>query len=88
VSVRWTAQDGGEGLENPSEDLRFLVFQVRVHRDVDHVPAERLTPAVTFQMAEVTVPRVLFVAILGRIGRLRAVPNSGLAFAVDGWGVT
>jgi hypothetical protein len=31
--------------------------------------------AVTFQMAEVAVPRELFVAILGRIGRLRAGPQ-------------
>jgi hypothetical protein len=28
--------------------------------------------AVTFQLAEVVVPRALFAAILGRIGRLRA----------------
>src|SRR3982751_5872862 len=33
--------------------------------------------AVTFQLAEVAVPRVLFAAILGRIGRLRAAPNPG-----------
>ena len=33
--------------------------------------------AVTFQMAEVAIPRELFVAILGRIGRLRAAPNPG-----------
>ena len=33
--------------------------------------------AVTFQLAEVAVPRELFVAILGRIGRLRAAPNRG-----------
>src|SRR3954467_12797400 len=33
--------------------------------------------AVTFQMAEVAVPRRLFAAILGRIGRLRAAPSPG-----------
>ncbi len=33
--------------------------------------------AVRFQLAEVTVPRALFAAILGRIGRLRAVPSPG-----------
>ncbi len=32
---------------------------------------------VTFQLAEVAVPRALFAAILGRIGRLRAAPNRG-----------
>jgi hypothetical protein len=31
--------------------------------------------AVTFQMAEVAVPRELIVAILGRISRLRADPQ-------------
>ena len=30
-----------------------------------------------FQMAEVAVPRELFAAILGRIGRLRAAPRPG-----------
>jgi hypothetical protein len=33
--------------------------------------------AVTFQLAEVAVPRALFAAILGRIGRLRAAPGPG-----------
>jgi hypothetical protein len=33
--------------------------------------------SVTFQRAEVAVPRALFVAILGRIGRLRAAPSPG-----------
>ena len=33
--------------------------------------------AVTFPLAEVAVPRALFAAILGRIGRLRAVPSPG-----------
>src|SRR6478752_2933124 len=33
--------------------------------------------AVTFQMAEVAIPRELFAAILARIGRLRAAPNPG-----------
>lgn len=33
--------------------------------------------AVTFQLAEVTVPREMFAAILRRIGRLRAAPNPG-----------
>ena len=33
--------------------------------------------AVTFQLAEVAVPRGLFAAILGRIGRLRAAPRPG-----------
>ena len=33
--------------------------------------------AVTFQMAEVAVPRALFAAILRRIGRLRAAPSPG-----------
>jgi hypothetical protein len=35
------------------------------------------TKAVTFQLAEVAVPRALFAAILGRIGRLRAAPSPG-----------
>jgi hypothetical protein len=33
--------------------------------------------AVTFQLAETAVPRALFAAILGRIGRLRAAPIPG-----------
>jgi hypothetical protein len=33
--------------------------------------------AVMFQLAEVAVPRVLFAAILERIGRLRAIPGTG-----------
>ena len=33
--------------------------------------------AATFQLAEVAVPRELFAAILGRIGRLRAAPSPG-----------
>jgi hypothetical protein len=37
----------------------------------------RHAKAVTFQLAEVAVPRVLFAAILVRIGRLRAAPSSG-----------
>ena len=37
----------------------------------------RHAKAVTFQMAEVAVPRALFVAILGRISRLRAAPSPG-----------
>ena len=37
----------------------------------------RHAKAVTFQSAEVAVPRALFAAILGRIGRLRAAPSPG-----------
>ena len=37
----------------------------------------RHAKAATFQLAEVAVPRVLFAAILGRIGRLRAAPSPG-----------
>jgi hypothetical protein len=33
--------------------------------------------AVTFQLAEVAVPRAVFAAILARIGRLRAAPSLG-----------
>ena len=33
--------------------------------------------AVTFQLAEVAVPRELFAAILARIGRLSAAPSPG-----------
>jgi hypothetical protein len=33
--------------------------------------------AVTFQLAEVAVPRALFAAIPGRIGRPRAAPSPG-----------
>jgi hypothetical protein len=33
--------------------------------------------AVTFQLAEVAVPRSLFAAILERIDRLRAIPGTG-----------
>ena len=33
--------------------------------------------SVTFQLAEVAVPRALFAAILARIGRLRAAPSPG-----------
>jgi hypothetical protein len=32
---------------------------------------------VTFQLAQVAVPRALFAAILARIGRLRAAPSPG-----------
>ena len=35
----------------------------------------RHAKAVTLQLAEVAVSRALFVAILGRIGRLRAAPS-------------
>ncbi len=37
----------------------------------------RHAKAVTFQLAEVVVPRELFAAILARIGRLRAAPSPG-----------
>jgi hypothetical protein len=37
----------------------------------------RHAKAVTFQMAEVAVPRALFTAILGRIGRLRVAESPG-----------
>ena len=37
----------------------------------------RHAKAVTFQLAEVAVPRAVFAAILARIGRLRAAPSSG-----------
>ncbi len=37
----------------------------------------RHAKAVTFQLAEVAVPRALFAAILGRIGRLRAASSPG-----------
>jgi hypothetical protein len=33
--------------------------------------------AMTFQLAEVAVPRTWFAAILARIGRLRAAPGPG-----------
>jgi len=39
--------------------------------------AVRHAKAVTFQLAEVAVPRALFATILGRIGRLRAAPSPG-----------
>ena len=35
----------------------------------------RHAKAVVFQLAEVAVPRALFAAILGRIGRLQAAPS-------------
>jgi hypothetical protein len=37
----------------------------------------RHAKAVTFQLAEVAVPRELFAAILARIGRLHEAPSSG-----------
>jgi Transposase DDE domain group 1 len=37
----------------------------------------RHAKAMTFQLAEVAVPRALFAAILARIGRLRAAPSPG-----------
>jgi hypothetical protein len=37
----------------------------------------RHAKALTFPMAGVEVPRALFAAILGRIGRLRAKPSPG-----------
>ena len=37
----------------------------------------RHAKAVVFQLAEVAVPRALFAAILGRIGRLRAASSPG-----------
>jgi hypothetical protein len=45
----------------------------------------RHAEAVTFPLAEVTVPRAVFAAILGRIGRLRAAPSPGWAFAAGEW---
>ena len=44
---------------------------VRQAKVVRHAKAE------TFQLAEAAVPRALFTAILGRIGRLRAAPRPG-----------
>jgi hypothetical protein len=41
--------------------------------------------AVRFQLAEVTVPRALFAAITGRVGRLRPPPSPGRASATGGW---
>jgi hypothetical protein len=41
--------------------------------------------SVTFQLAEVAVPRALFAAILERIDRLRAAPSPGGASATGGW---
>jgi hypothetical protein len=44
--------------------------------------------AVTFQLAEVAVPRALFAAILARIGLLRAAPGPGRGLSrADGKGV-
>ena len=37
----------------------------------------RHAKAMTFQLAEVVVPRALFAALLARIGRLRAAPSPG-----------
>jgi hypothetical protein len=37
----------------------------------------RHAKSVTFQLAEVAVPRALFAAILGRIGHLSAAPSPG-----------
>ena len=37
----------------------------------------RHAKAVTFQLAEVAVPRALFAAILERIDQLRAIPGTG-----------
>jgi hypothetical protein len=37
----------------------------------------RRAKALTFQLAEVAVPRALFAAILDRIDRLRLVPGTG-----------
>jgi hypothetical protein len=44
----------------------------------------RHAKAVTLRLAEVVVPRELFAAILGRIGRLRAVPSPGWSFVSAG----
>ena len=40
--------------------------------------------AVTFQLAEVAVPRAVFAAILARSGRLRAEPGRGWSFVAGG----
>jgi hypothetical protein len=40
--------------------------------------------AVTFQLAEVAVPRELFAALLARIGRLRVAPSPGCSFVAGG----
>ena len=37
----------------------------------------RHAKAVEFQLAKVAVPRELFAAIMGRIGRLRVAPSPG-----------
>jgi hypothetical protein len=72
---------------NPANFLR----QVALPREVKHwsltTLRERLikigakvvshSKALTFQLAEVAVPRALFAAILVRIGRLRAAPSPG-----------
>lgn len=43
----------------------------------DRAKVVRHAKAVTFQLAEVAVPRALFEAILEQIGRLRAAPSPG-----------
>ena len=56
------------------EELNNLVAKVVHH-----------AKAVTDPLAEVTVPRALFAAITGRVGRLRPPPRPGRAFALGGW---
>jgi hypothetical protein len=73
----------------PAYNLANFLRQLALPREVKHRSLTTLreklikvgakvvsrSKAVTFQMAEVAVPRELFVAILGRIGRLRAGPQ-------------
>jgi hypothetical protein len=66
ICRRWPAEVGHWSLTTLREKLIKIGAKV-VSR----------SKAVTFQMAEVAVPRRLFAAILDRIGCLRLVPGTG-----------
>jgi hypothetical protein len=66
-------------LEDRAQACADLDADSRCGRKLIKIGAKvvRYAKAVTFQPAEVALPRALFAAILGRIGRLRAAPSPG-----------
>jgi hypothetical protein len=75
----------------PAYNLGNFLRQMALPREVKHWSLTTLreklikigakvvshSKTITFQLAEVAVPRALFASILGRIGRLRAAPSPG-----------
>ena len=75
----------------PAYNLGNFLRQMALPREVKHWSLTTLreklikigakvvshSKTITFQLAEVAVPRALFASILGRVGRLRAAPSPG-----------